>query len=242
MENVLIKFLSEGYPDLIWLGVIFIMVCLIIKYHPTTRDAARKLDLLISKFDSLSCKEHSQKIIYVEKELILTKYKTDNLPCNTHIQRINKLELDFSYARGETDSKKRDSMKKKSSPYKITDYGWKIINDNKLQSMVDNNWDKIRVLLKSQESQNPYDLDQFCMRRAFADTVPDHGIEFFTKKDVEKLKKLSYWTGDSLIEFTDILGIYIRDKYFEENNINADDIDDLDPDFQMKLEREDTNI
>jgi len=85
--------------------------------------------------------------------------------------------------------------------------------------MVDDNWDKINAAIQRLKTDNPYDIQQFCLDIALVDTFPDIEKKCFTEKDIDKIKIIAYETCEPIIVFTNMIGLIIRDKYFEENSI-----------------------
>jgi len=130
---------------------------------------------------------------------------------------------------------KNDALMKKRSPLSLTEEGIKTVEDNQLSIMIEDNWGKINAALHNLKADNPYDIQEFCFNTAFTDTLHDRPLKFFTEKDIDKLKKLSYKSGISLFIITRMLGILIRDRYFKENEIDMEEIDDHDPDFKLGI-------
>jgi len=214
--EIIFNFLLKDYPELTIIIVNALVVCAILMWHPIVRDARKKLE-------ELTCKEHGQRISDLEKKTEYIRGSLDNMR-DFHKSLVN---------RG-------NSVVDSESPLKLTKTGLKLSDDNKLQSIIDSNWSKVESLLKGYESQNPYDLQQFCFDIAFMDIAPNSKLQFLTEKDINRLKIFAYRTGESLFSFAQILGILIRDKYFKENNIDVEDIDD-DPYFNIP-EKNDENI
>jgi glutamate synthase (NADPH/NADH) small chain len=67
-------------------------------------------------------------------------------------------------------------------------------------------------------------LEQYIIETAFAE--PE---KFFTEEDFLKIKSIAFKNGYALMSYTNILGVLIRDKYFEQKGINVEDVDKHDP-------------
>lgn len=70
------------------------------------------------------------------------------------------------------------------------------------------------------ESKNAYDINEFCIK--YAVVFPE---KFLQPEEVNVLKNDAYIQGLTLMEYMKIIAVMARDKYFEENNINIEEID-----------------
>jgi len=139
---------------------------------------------------------------------------------------IDEIRKDVSFLKGQFDAVVgiRDATVKKKSPITLTDIGSEIANKNNIATMIDSNWEKIKETIQSAKTQNPYDLQQFCMEKTFVESE-----KFFSDKDIDNLKLIAYNSGMPLLSITRITGVIIRDKYFSENGIELTEVDVYDP-------------
>jgi len=176
-----------------------------------------------------------------------TKIRT--LPCDKHTKKLDTLKTDVSILKTDVAVAKtdisymkntlsfalnvKDSSIKRNSPLSLSDIGEEIAASNKLNDMVNDNWSKIRAVLDDYKSRNPYDLQEYCFETAFCDTI--RTPVFFSEKDVDRLKITAYKSGTAIMSMTRVLGILIRDRYFSENGINVDDVDNHDPNLKLSV-------
>jgi hypothetical protein len=188
-----------------------------------------------NKFIQISGIEHNINTIDGKFEHKFTTVNTRLGNIENNVDNIGKdvveLKTDISFIRGifEATLGKKDSMTKKKSPLSLTDEGEDVRTSNNLDEMIDANWDKINAILYGMKTRNPYDIQQFCIEKTFIDMD-----KFFSEKDVEKLKMLSYTSSIPLMSITRLLSVLIRDRFFKENDIDTGEVDNHDPDLQKK--------
>ena len=179
----------------------------------------------IKKLDALKCDVHSKKIDTLE-------LKTEMLPCDIHTdkldyhsQKLNDLKTDIAVIKTSLNYSfgSKDPIAKKKSPIVLTEIGEELVASNNLASMVDENWGKISSSLKNLNTNNPYDLQEFCIDTAFADTLPFNTPKFLSDLDIDKLKRIAYNSEYPLLSITRAVAVLIRDRYFSENQIKADE-------------------
>ena len=127
-----------------------------------------------------------------------------------------------------------DRYTRKKSPLSLTDEGRDVATSNNLDVIINDRWDKISETLKGLKTGNPYDLQEFCIDTAFADTTFIKPAQFFSAKEIDKLKIISYRTGIPLLSITRIMGVLIRDRFFSENGIDLGEVDQHDPKITPK--------
>ena len=94
-----------------------------------------------------------------------------------------------------------------------------------INEIIANNWDNIYDLIESQRLRNAYDIQQFCIETA---TV---GLDrLFCREDVDKIKNFAYNAGQQTAFYGSMIGVIIRDKYFEAKGIQPSEVDENDPD------------
>ena len=162
---------------------------------------------------------------------ISAKHDSFNVRMDKTESNIDEIRRDISFIKGSLDviTSTKDKFTEKNSPISLTDAGKEIVLANNLDATVANNWQKINAVLQEVKNKNPYDLQEFCIQTAFVDSN-----KFFSAQDVEKLKIIAYKQGVPLISVTRMMGILIRDRYFRENNINVDEVDNHDPNKPKK--------
>jgi len=154
------------------------------------------------------------------------KHDSFNLRMDKTESYLDEIRKDVSFLKGQFDAVIgiRDTTVKKKSPISLTDIGSEIAKSNNLSTMIEGNWNKIKETLKNAKTKNPYDLQQFCMEKTFVE--PEN---FFSDKDIDRLKIIAYNSGMPLLSITRIVGVIIRDKYFSENGIELTEVDVFDP-------------
>lgn len=111
------------------------------------------------------------------------------------------------------------------SPIGLTPLGQRVASDMGINEIIANNWDNIYDLIESQRLRNAYDIQQFCIETA---TV---GLDrLFCREDVDKIKDFAYNAGQQTAFYGSMIGVIIRDKYFEAKGIQPSEVDDNDPD------------
>jgi hypothetical protein len=107
------------------------------------------------------------------------------------------------------------------SPVSLTQKGKAMAERLKIESRVAANWDRIYAFIeKNVKDKNPYDIQQFCIERATVNL-----LGFFTEEDVREIKQVAFEEGVSVELFGSLIGVVIRDAYFREKGINANEVD-----------------
>lgn len=147
---------------------------------------------------------------------------------NSTIEHIDEIRRDISYVKGSLDLISRghsDGYTQRQSPISLTAKGKEEVEKHRLDDIVNRNWETIyKQLEKDVISKNPYDIQAYCLETAA--TEPE---KFFTQSDIVQIKELAFKKGLSLMTYTNILGVLIRDKYFKQKGMNIEDIDKHDP-------------
>jgi hypothetical protein len=140
---------------------------------------------------------------------------------------IDEIRKDMAFVKGslEVAIGLKDVLTQKHSPISLTEMGDKMVKDYNLTHVVEKNWDKIIVASgKDLETKNPYDLQEY-----FIETSYLNPATFFSDDDVDYLKTVAYKCGFPFMSIARVMGILIRDKYFEKKNIAVEEIDKCDP-------------
>ncbi len=117
-----------------------------------------------------------------------------------------------------------NSLTQAHSPVSLTAAGKEVAERMGVRSMIVSNWDKIFESIESEHLKNAYDIQQYCIETA---TIKLE--EFFTSKDIDKIKNFAYNEGKQVAYYGSMIGVIIRDKYFEVKGINTDEVDASDP-------------
>jgi hypothetical protein len=116
-------------------------------------------------------------------------------------------------------------LTKTNSPLSITKEGYNVIDNLGIYDMLDDNWLNIKYFIKENtKSQNPYDIQQFCIEQAVV--FPE---KFLREEYLDKVKKEAYLQGVPLIEYMKLIAVIVRDMFFEEHDIDIVDVDKHDP-------------
>jgi hypothetical protein len=114
------------------------------------------------------------------------------------------------------------------SPLKLTDLGKKVAADAGIYDSVDANWNAIlRLVNDGVKSTNPYDMQQVCFDLSISNLEA-----VLLPEEMDRLKTYAYNTGNSILYYSRVVGIVIRDKYFESKGMDIFERDRHDPSKQ----------
>lgn len=194
-----------------------------------------KLALFWANLKSRPCEQHAKEIKILQESTAIK----EELPCKGHDERIGEVkEIASSHENNLTEinttlkfiSKSIEDMKvalgqkviftQQHSPLTINDLGKEVIKKLGIDKMFDRNWSRIKpYIAENTESQNPYDINELCIKHAVV--YPEH---FLSKDDIGVLKEDAYKRGVTLFEYMKIIAVMARDRYFEEEGIEVEDI------------------
>lgn len=118
-----------------------------------------------------------------------------------------------------------NSLVQSHSPISLTEIGVKVSKEMGIEQIIANNWDKIFSYIDvNVSSKNAYDIQQFCIEAASI-----HLDKLFSVEDLGKIKMFAYNAGRPLGYYGGMIGVLIRDKYFEIKGINPQSVDDCKP-------------
>lgn len=141
---------------------------------------------------------------------------------------INEIRKDISFLKGSFEMLKSSSQQspvQAHSPLAPNKIGEQIIEELNLNDIIARNSDKIMSYLNANiGSKNPYDIQQYCIETASVDLG-----QFFSESDVNIVKKYAFNHGRILFYYGSLIGVLIRDLYFQRNNIDLDEVDKCDP-------------
>ena len=102
------------------------------------------------------------------------------------------------------------SLIQSHSPISLTQAGNDVAQRMKIRDIISNNWDRIEKMLENIGTNNAYDIQQYCIEVA---TVAMDKL--FSEEDMKKIKTFAYNEGKPLAYYGGMIGVIIRDKYFE---------------------------
>ena len=143
---------------------------------------------------------------------------------------IDDIRKDITYLKGSFDLLKsllRDPkpLFDSQSPVSLTEAGHEVAKELKANEIIGRSWEKIFCILEQNISnKNAYDIQQYCI-----ESISVEPEKFFDSKDLATLKDYAFKKGNPLQLYTRLMGILIRDKYFEVKGIPIDDVDKHDP-------------
>ncbi len=191
-----------------------------------------KLASLWYKIGNLPCDNHTEKL----GELQRKNFDKSELPCKTHSEKIEKhsesvsrIDTTLTFLAKSIEEMNSQLQKmnntvpftQQHSPLRISERGWEVVKKLGMDKMFVNNWDRIKQFIDDEvESKNAYDINEFCIK--YAVVFPE---KFLQPEEVNVLKNDAYIQGLTLMEYMKIIAVMARDKYFEENNINIEEID-----------------
>lgn len=113
------------------------------------------------------------------------------------------------------------AMIQANSPLALTDVGKTAAGEMGAERIVANNWEKILPRIAADiPGDNPYDIQTYCLER-----IPVAPDSFFDAASLESLKIYAFKNGRTLFECMKVIGIIIRNKYFETKGISLDTLD-----------------
>lgn len=174
----------------------------------------------------------------------ITKITTEhNAVCEGHRSVEAKLEKTIDKSESKFDSIKTDiaiikaslqisnPLTQSHSPIGLSALGVRVARELSAQEKIEANWDRIEPIInEGTKSKNAYDIQQFCIEKAIVS--PEM---FFDEKSLEEIKNYAYKEGKPLSNYTNMLGVMIRDEFFKRKGINIDEIDKHDPSNQANL-------
>ncbi|MDR0437251.1 MAG: hypothetical protein LBH22_02990 [Bacteroidales bacterium] len=196
LENLL-TILAIGVP--IFLGVLSFIIYKAVKFGEVKRD----FKYIKEKTDGMKCTEHEHKI-------------------GAHKETMDRIDHNINFILS-TLIKQPVPTIEKHSPLSLSDLGKRIAKDLELNQMIGNNWEKILYYLDINNiaSKNAYDIQQFCIETACISLD-----KFFDEHGIDKIKMYAYNNGNSLFYYGSMIGIMIRDVYFESKGIPVTAVDE----------------
>jgi hypothetical protein len=174
------------------------------------------------------CKEHSKKI----DDIIPLVTKVKELPCKRHEDKMDVLISLDSKVNG-LDAKingilqaiqifgNNKPLVQSQSPVNVSPYGKQIAEDLELDKYINENWNFISNYIKDNSvSLNLYDIQQLCFNLTIIEAE-----NVLSEEGYDKVKLRAYKEGLPVVSILQLASIMIRNKYFEENGLDTEDID-----------------
>lgn len=157
----------------------------------------------------------------------VTAITSENAAINKHIDKfetcLDDIRKDISYLKGSLDIIKSssDSLIQAHSPISLTELGKKVSQEIGVNEILARNWSNIESILERDlVDKSAYDIQQYCIEEVSVE--PE---KFFTKEDLDKIKQYAFEHGKPVEIYTRMIGVLIRDKYFEVKGITPSEVD-----------------
>jgi hypothetical protein len=115
----------------------------------------------------------------------------------------------------------------KYSPVILTERGRNKAHELGFFDKINDNWENISELI-DKDITNPYDIQEFYNSQCLI-----HPENILSEENIDLIKKDAYKEGLNVDSYMQMASIIIRDRYFEENNINVSDVDKYVPDSKQ---------
>lgn len=147
-----------------------------------------------------------------------TKWNMKESSINKIETKVDSLSNDMAYVKTQLNlmSSSANSLTQSHSPISLTDLGKKIAEEMNIETIISDNWENIfNYIDENVCSKNAYDIQQFCI-----ETATTRLEKFFSQENLSKIKMFAYNAGKPLAFYGSMIGVIIRDKYFEQKGIN----------------------
>lgn len=189
-----------------------------------------KLSPLNSKIDVLPCLRHTEELKEY-KSTIQNQFderaamKVEMAEIRTSIifmtKSIDALGQGLQGSRGII----TDPFTQRKSPIQITPKGYEVVELLGLYDMIERNWSRISYFIEENAiSKNPYDIQQFLTQQVTV--FPE---KFINEDELGKIKIEAYKEGLNLMSYMTLISVIVRDRYFDEHNIDLGEVDKHDP-------------
>lgn len=111
------------------------------------------------------------------------------------------------------------------SPINLNASGEDLASELGAREMILKNWNDIQKKIDKdlEKESNPYDIQQVCF------SIGEKYSEYIAKEDFDRVKRFAFSKGFNLWQLDIVFGILIRNKYFETQGIDKNNIDLFDP-------------
>jgi len=189
----------------------FYIVWLISKYKEKFDNFQKKHNDSKNDFDS--------KLLGTEERLEKSVTKLD--------QTIDTIRTDLSEIKGYINLQKnaKTGYAEAHSPLSLTDKGMETAKKLDVDVILNREWKKVKTDIKNElgTDSNPYDIQEICF------SLGNKYFSYLNEKETDHTKNIAFSEGVDLSAFDIIFGIKIRNKYFEEHDIDTNKIDQYKP-------------
>ncbi|MBO8460112.1 MAG: hypothetical protein IAA73_07265 [Bacteroidetes bacterium] len=205
MEEILSQFIIDNFGLSVFIMVVIVIGIIFVSIW------CYKVYAKVKKIDELPCDRHKDKMY--EHDNAVTRIETS-------INFLTK-EIDTAMKTFQHMNVKTDSFTKTNSPLSITEKGWEMVHRLGVDTMFEKNWPRINKLIsEGVDTSSAYDINNFCIEQAVV--FPE---KFLSDEEISHLKEDAYQTGNALASYMKVIAVMSRDRFFEENGMNANDID-----------------
>jgi len=146
---------------------------------------------------------------------------------NSITKNISKMEWILDLIQKRID--KIDWLTQSNSPISLTEKWEKIAKESNVEQFIANKWSQTKNSIQNEcKNKNPYDIQEFLF-----DFIRSNLEEIVGKSWVEKLKLIAYNEWVDIYSISRVIAVIIRDKYFQEKNIDTKEVDKCDPNFSL---------
>lgn len=112
----------------------------------------------------------------------------------------------------------------KHSPVSLTELGKRLAKEIFAEEKINTYWREIKEKMEKNPLTNPYDVQKIAME------IADECFEkIFSIDEQEKIKTSAYKEGLNMLQIYPIIGIFIRDRYLKEKDMEVAEIDKYEP-------------
>ena len=204
---------SAGGSFAVVFGVLYAVGYSLIKFsewRTKAEEATKKGDKLENKIESIMTD-----LSYIKGEL-------------QSLHTIRGALESLNYIKTSVDSLRNNSsgsLTQAHSPISLTLKGQEVAKEMGIDGMIARSWDKIEAAIDAKVAfKNAYDIQQYCIETATVSLET-----FFTPSDIDAIKMFAYNSGQHLAFYGSMIGVIIRDKYFEIKKIPLTKVDETDP-------------
>lgn len=135
---------------------------------------------------------------------------------------IDEIRKDISFLKGTIEVTLRSSgaLTQAHSPISLTEKGERVAEEIEADKIIATNWERMRATLDAEDLKTAYDIQQFCI-----ETPEFEPLRFFDETTVNHIKDFAFNQGMPIQMYYRMLGVIIRDRYFDEKGIPLQDVD-----------------
>ena len=155
----------------------------------------------------------------------LATISADHNNLSKSIASIDGIRTDVAEIRGNINFllTSKDPVAERQSPVRLTELGNEVVDELGIKGMLGSKWDALYSKIKAQNLNNAYDIQEFC------NSLASNLEAILSNEDLVILKTDAFNRGWPLLHYQTIIGILLRDKYFELEGIDVEEVDKHDP-------------